>query len=182
MENISALLKDYSRINTILGDLEENKNTIIDKLHKAILDDILKKGLLAKMNWYVPACTYNYIDRIQADKDSGWDEIVQMMDQCSEMSYASREVSLTDDIVLRIDNTVVNLCPVERRTKVSRELEKRTGVAAARYMTECLFEFSKANNLKVDFTIVVSQKYKLEDELNFVNEMIAFGSKLNEEK
>src|SRR5688572_18510244 len=111
MTKVSELHKKLIEAKKNTKSLKEKEFVLIDKLHNAIIEEIMKSGLLTKMQWYIPHCKYNYIDQIDAVKDDTWNKIVKMLEKSEKISWGTKAVSLNDDVVLDIEGGIISLLP-----------------------------------------------------------------------
>lgn len=180
MKKVTDLLKKLDKARKTIKVARDEEFSVIDELHASILQEILKSGLLTKMQWYVPHCKYNYIDQLDAQKDDTWKKIEKMLDQSEKVTWSARAVSLNDNVCLDITGGIISLLPRERMTKVEREGPRPPmgNELFVRHMAKVLFDFVKEHKLNVDFDEIVKAKNRVIDDLDFLNSALEFGKEL----
>ena len=180
MKKVNDLISQLSKAKKVSRDHQEKQSNLIDKIHESILQEIVSEGMLTSLQWYVPQYNYRYINQIDAFKDESWNKIVKVLERSEKIHYDTRNVSLTDDIVLCIEGHIVSLLPMKRQTDADRQPDQpaASGREYITYMASTLMEFVKSQKLKVDFSKIEEAKVGVLKDLELIDSILLLGKGL----
>ncbi len=183
MHKINNLLAKIKKTQKESENILEKERELIDQLHGAILEEILKGDLFRKMTWRIPLVNYNNyptIERIHATKDDNWKTIKELLNKANIISWSTTTISLNDYVALGIEGGTVTLFPRPRETNIERGIKIPTEPSEYLiFMHEQLLSFVKKYKLKVDFAEVEKQLERLKNDVKVVENTISFCKELN---
>jgi hypothetical protein len=185
MKKINSLFAKIEKVKKQAEEIREKEFTLVDKLHAAVLEEILKGDLFRKMKWRIPEAKWDspLIEHINATKDDNWKAIEKLLDKAGNISWATTVVSLTDTVGLDIEGGVITLLPRQRETNAQRGIKNPLNVKEyVDVMNAGLLAFVKEYGLVLDFSEVERQRERSLDDLKKIEQTISFCKELNKEK
>lgn len=177
MEKINKLFSNIDKVRKKVEETRKKESNLIDKLHDAILEEILKGNLFNKLKWRIPRSQYKspMIQSIDATKDDNWYKIEKLLEKANTRCHTS-VISLTDTVALDITGEIVSLLP---RTRLTKADTIKCGEKYIEFMNSGLLSFVKKYDLKIDFSEIQIQKQNLLKDVKTVEQIIKFCEDLN---